>query len=52
MNNEFLQYFHMLIQFERNYHNFGFVSPKGNTSGIKRDVNLNISLGFFLFNIS
>lgn len=48
MNSEFLPHFHMLVQFERNYHNFGFVSPKGNTSGIKRDVNQNIFFSRFI----
>ena len=39
MNGDFLQYFYVLVQFERAYHNFGFiVNPKGNMSGIKRDV--------------
>ena len=34
----FLQYFHTLIQYERSYHNFGFIGQKGNLSGVKRDV--------------
>ncbi len=38
MNSDFLQYFQTLIQFERNYHNFGFISPKGNISAMKREV--------------
>lgn len=39
MNNDFLQYFQQLIQFERSYHNFGFVvGPKGNLSSIRKDV--------------
>jgi hypothetical protein len=38
MNNDFLQYFHTLIQYERSYHNFGFIGQKGNLSGVKRDV--------------
>ncbi|CAF1248969.1 unnamed protein product [Adineta steineri] len=41
MNNDFVQYFHMLVQFERSYHNFGFVvGPKGNLSSIKKDKSL------------
>ncbi len=38
MNSDFLQYFQTLIQFERNYHNFGFIGPKGNISAMKREV--------------
>ncbi len=44
MNNDFLQYFHMLVQFERTYHNFGFVGPKGSMPGIRRDVSRKIYL--------
>jgi hypothetical protein len=40
MNNDFLQYFHMLIQYERSYHNFGFIGQKGNLSAIRRDKTL------------
>ncbi|CAF3604367.1 unnamed protein product [Rotaria sordida] len=41
MNNDFLQYFYMLIQYERSYHNFGFVvGPKGNLSSIRKDKSL------------
>ena len=41
MNNDFIQYFHLLIQYERTYHNFGFVlGPKGNMSSVKRDVSI------------
>lgn len=40
MNNEFLQYFHTLIQYERAYHNFGFIGQKGNLSAIKKDVRI------------
>jgi len=46
MTNDFLQYFHMLVQFERNYHNFGFVVSKGNLSGIKKDVSMKIDILF------
>ncbi|CAF1565571.1 unnamed protein product [Rotaria magnacalcarata] len=41
MQNEFFQHFYMLIQFERSYHNFGFVvGPKGNMSSIRKDKSL------------
>ncbi|CAF4415971.1 unnamed protein product [Rotaria socialis] len=41
MQNEFLQHFYMLIQFERSYHNFGFVvGPKGNMSSFRKDKSL------------
>lgn len=46
MNPEFLQHFHALFQYERAYHNFGFIVQKGNLSGIRRDV------CFFIFNYS
>jgi hypothetical protein len=48
MNNDFLQYFHMLVQFERNYHNFGFVISKVNVTGIRKDVSVDIYLNFVL----
>ena len=44
MNPEFLQHLHALVQYERAYHNFGFIVQKGNLSGIRRDV------CFFMFN--
>ncbi|CAF0835248.1 unnamed protein product [Rotaria sp. Silwood1] len=41
MNSDFLQYFIMLVQYERTYHNFGFVvGPKGNLSIIRKDKSL------------
>ncbi|CAF2353761.1 unnamed protein product [Rotaria sp. Silwood2] len=41
MNSDFLQYFIMLVQYERTYHNFGFViGPKGTLSSIRKDKTL------------
>jgi len=38
MTNDFVQYFQLLIQYERTYHNFGFIGQKGNLSAIRKDV--------------
>lgn len=40
MNNDYLQYLHSLVQYERAYHNFGFIIQKGNLGGIRRDVRI------------
>lgn len=40
MSNDLLQYFHSLIQYERSYHNFGFIGQKGNLSTIRKDKTL------------
>ena len=39
MHPEFLQLFQQLLQYERSYHNFGFVpGPKGNLSSVRKEV--------------
>ncbi|CAF0756892.1 unnamed protein product [Adineta ricciae] len=41
MSSDFLPYLQMLVQYERSYHNFGFiVGPKGNLSNVRRDKSL------------
>jgi len=51
MNNDFLQHFQTLIQYERTYHNFGFIGQKGNLSGIRRDVRIRKSCFLFFFHL-
>ncbi len=36
------------VEFERNYHNFGFVISKVNVTGIRKDVSVDIYLNFVL----
>lgn len=39
MHPEFLQLFQQILQYERSYHNFGFVpGPKGNLSSVRKEV--------------
>ena len=47
MNNDFLQHFNFLVQYERAYHSFGFIGQKGNLSAIRRDVRMRILFYFF-----
>ena len=44
MNNEILPHLHLLVQYERAYHSFGFIVQKGNLGGIRRDVRQSLSL--------